>query len=332
MPSAPRLDMPAEDVRLVRALFDELGVSGPDARALYGAIVSRMRQRLFAAVAEAPSAEAAARAATISAEGIVDLGTLIDPPAVTEMVDHLRAAPLYAAHVAEASDGVARSFEATRRISALGSYARDHLFHCPHLIELANDPHLLAIAEAYLGCPPTIYSFNAWWSFPQPGAEPGTQRLHRDVDDLRFVTLFVYLTPVDEATGPHRFIKHSHDKAVLTEVLRARGWSPGNIATVHQSLFLGAALEFSDLSDALLGDLQTVWTGPAGAAVLADTYGLHMGVPPAERDRLMLWVRYGLGPNRHSFGGGDGRHAGLVRSRVPQTERARYVNRLLLAD
>jgi hypothetical protein len=325
--------MPPEDVWFLRNFFDELGGAGPEARALYATMISRMRQIAFASVAETPSAEAAAVAATIAAEGIADLGVLIDPPAVAAMLAHLRAAPLYAAHVAAESDGVARGFDEIRRVSAYGSYARDDLFRCPHLIEIANDPRLLGAAEAYLGCPPTIYSFNAWWSFPQSGAAaPAAQHLHRDLDDLRFCTLFAYLTPVGPANGPHRYIRHAHDKARLAQALAARGWQPGDIEAASTALFQRTGLETADLADALLGDLAMVWTGAAGAAVLADTYGLHMGVPPVEGERLMLWVRYGLGPNRYSFGGGDGRHADGLRARLPQTERARYINRLLLSD
>ena len=87
-----------------------------------------------------------------------------------------------------------------------------------------------------------------------------------------------------------------------------------------------------DRADALLGRFATVWKGPPGSAILADTYGLHMGIPLIEGERLMVWVRYGLGPNCSSFGGGDGRYAGLVDARIAPTARARYINRLLLTD
>jgi hypothetical protein len=331
--AARRRHMPPEDIGFLRQFFDELGGSGPEGRALYATLISRMRASVFSGLVDAISPEAEVAAATIASEGIADLGVVLDPAKAAAMLEHFRAAPVYAAHVAAESDGVAHDLDALGRTAAFGSYQRDTLYSCPHLIELANEPRLLQIAERYLGCPPTIYSFNAWWSFPQSGSElRGTQHLHRDLDDLRFLTLFVYLTPVTEANGPHRYIRHSHDKAKLAGALTARGWQAGDIDLVTEPLFRSTALEFTDIADTLLGDLEMLWTGPAGAAVLADTYGLHMGRPPVDGARLIAWVRYGLGPNRHSFGGGDGRYAAQVRARIPQTERARYVNRLLLTD
>ncbi len=193
---------------------------------------------------------------------------------------------------------------------------------------------MLQVAEAYLGCPPTIYSLHAWWSFAQGGtATRYSQALHRDQDDLRFLTLFVYLTPVDERTGAHRYIRHSHDKHRLATVLSAQGWSGDDIKTAFEVLFAGTGYAQSQAIDGLVGHLATVWTGPPGSATLADTYGLHMGIPLVEGERLMLWVRYGLGMQPEpDFGDGSDAYAATLRQRIPPTERARYINRLLLTE
>ncbi len=264
---------------------------------------------------------------------MIDLGVLVDAAKTADMLGHFRASPLYAAHTIEHSDGVPRTFEAVRDSAHYGCYDRAHVMRCPHLIEIANDPRLLQIAEAYLRCPPTIYSLNAWWSFAQ-SATPArySQSLHRDIEELRFVTLFIYLTPVGDKNGPHRYVRHSHTKPTLTEALVKAGWQAGAVGPLINPLFAGTGYDHSDKADALLGHLATVWKGPAGSAIMADTYGLHMGIPLVEGERLMMWVRYGLGPNCSSFGGGDGRYADMVQARIPQTDRARYINRLLLTE
>jgi hypothetical protein len=138
---------------------------------------------------------------------------------------------------------------------------------------------------------------------------------------------------VDERTGAHRYIRHSHDPTRLVQALMAQGQTEEHARAAASALFCGPGYEISDLAEQLVGDLAMVWTGQPGSAILADTYGLHMGIPLVEGERLMLWVRYGLGvlPD-NDFGEDVGAHAAIVRPRIPATARARYVNRLLLGE
>ena len=326
--------LPPDDLGFLRAFLREVCYSSPEVRALYAEAMSRMRRHCFAALSEAPTEDAARIAAQLSVDGIADLGSLIEPPRAADMLAYFRTRPVLAGHEPGVTDGQERDLAATRLISHYGCYGAADVLRCPHVLEIANDARILQAVEAYLGCPPTIYHVNAWWSFAHGGtAARWSQSLHRDLDELRFVTMFIYLTPVDERTGAHRYIKHSHDKAQLARALTAAGWQPSAIETAAQALFCGTGYAMSGTADDLLGHLAKVWQGPAGSAVLADTYGLHMGIPLVEGERLMLWVRYGLGfPHEPAFGGGAGRYAATIAPRIPQTARARYVNRLLLTD
>jgi len=324
--------MTPDDIVVVRDFFQELCITTPEVRAAYAQIVCELRRRRFAAIADQPTAAAQATAAELSLNGIVELGSLIDPAAAAEMLAHFRPLPVYPVHAEDQADGPPGDLGTARRDAHYGCYGFGDIVGCPHLLELANDRRLLQIVEAYLGCPPTLYSLNAWWSFVQSGTTARySQSLHRDNEDLRFVTLFMYLTPVDEKTGPHRYIRHSHDKGVLTRVLTDSGWEPSATARLIDPLFRGgSSYEIGSAAERVLGHLATVWTGPPGAAILADTYGLHMGIPPLDGERLMIWARYGLGAGKFVFDAR--RHAAIVAPRLPQTERARYVNRLMLLE
>jgi hypothetical protein len=293
-----------------------------------------LRRDTFAALAEPPGEDAARLATQLGAEGVVDLGRLVSPERCAEMQAYFRSRPVYGGHVQRHSDGVLRSLDETRRLSHYGAHTRADVVRCPHVVEIANDPRILQIAEAYLGCPPTIYNLHAWWSFAQGGTTAQySQALHRDMDELRFVTLFIYLTPVTEQTGPHRYIRFSHDKAKLVQAMTERGWSASDLEVALGALFRNHGYEMSQTADALVGPLEMVWTGPAGSALLADTYGLHMGVPLVEGERLMLWIRYGLGMLPHpELGDGPGTYAPTLRQRIPATDRAQYINRLLLTE
>lgn len=74
-------------------------------------------------------------------------------------------------------------------------------------------PHLIERAMAYTYTagaflqkdPPVCYSANAFWTRAGSAPErPDIQGFHRDMDDERFLAMFVYLTDVmDDSQGPH---------------------------------------------------------------------------------------------------------------------------------
>jgi len=95
---------------------------------------------------------------------------------------------------------------------------------------------------------------------------------------IRGFKLFLYLTDVDETSGPHVFMKDSHasplldtGKAQSDEAVRA-AFGAGN--EIHM-------------------------VGPAGTWFLADTFGYHKGALPVTGRRLMLVPQYNLNRTPH---------------------------------
>ena len=84
------------------------------------------------------------------------------------------------------------------------------IVNCPHLLRWANDPRVLSIVGKTLGCKPTLSNLTAWWSYPGHDKPQEAENFHRDVDDLHFIKLFVYLSDVDADCGPHVFVPGSH--------------------------------------------------------------------------------------------------------------------------
>ncbi|MFY7776783.1 MAG: phytanoyl-CoA dioxygenase family protein [Elstera sp.] len=140
----------------------------------------------------------------------------------------------------------------------------------PHAVALANHPLLLASVEALLGCKPSIGYLAAWWSLPGDGTPEHAEQFHRDVDDWAFYKFFLYLTDVDERCGPHIYVPGSHDRASHLDIRR-----------------------YTEQEAAELGD-EKHFTGPAGSCFLENTYGLHRGLPPLDRPRLIFQVTYCL--------------------------------------
>lgn len=228
-------------------------------------------------------------------------------------------------------DGRPKSFAAARRDFPLAAYSAETVVRAPGLIDAMNDPRLLHLIEEYLGCVPTLYSVNAWWSFVAPGPEmTNVQFFHRDTDDWRFVTLFIYLTDVGQDGGPHEVIAGSHSLDGMKNLLKGIPfWRPKMDA--ERSFVDDMGEDFSRACEQHFKAGAVQLTGPAGSMHLVNTVALHRGIVPTRTDRLIVWARYGLGPNTNSADLDRGPLSiRIVPTGLQGTPRDRYVNRLLM--
>ena len=163
---------------------------------------------------------------------------------------------------------------------------------CPHLLNIANDPATLALVAHHLGATPTILGMSAWWSFAGWGVACDEQLFHRDLADYQFCKLFVYLTDVDEDGGPHAFYPRTHDPRHVA-ALRER-W-PGGRLEFHK-WFFHQLRKTDDETRVRLEGSPTLFCGPEGSRLLVNTRGIHKGLAPVSRDRLVCQVVYGVSP------------------------------------
>jgi hypothetical protein len=206
--------------------------------------------------------------ATLRRDGVAMLPPLVSDEQITAMADYFRRRPVIAG-------GQLTSLDALPAGAPAAAYTLDTVLACPGMPGLLNAPRSLRIAADYLGCKPTLSSVGVRWTFPGAAGSAGFQSFHRDVDDWRFIKVFVYLNPVDEGCGPHMYVRGSH----LTGF--------GLTARPYEASELRA--RYGDES------LLTV-TGPPGTTFVADTLGIHRGGRPSERPRLMLQIQYSLLP------------------------------------
>lgn len=262
-------------------------------------------------------------------QGIASLGQLLDPRQVGEIRRHFDVSPCFAAHIAGKSDGVERSLDECRALGPQACYRLSDILAAPHLLGIANRDDILALMESYLGCVPSIYSMNAFWTFPgNPNLIPGLQTYHRDFDDYRFCTLFVFLSDVAPGDGAHYFIRGTHRADLIERQLRQANPNADCTAEMDQ-LFAKVAIIDEAALTPFRGHVETVG-GPAGTAVFEDTYGLHKGDPP-KTNRLLAWIRYGLYRNWTNLGDKvTPVPRRLVEGRIPDTPRHRYINRLII--
>jgi hypothetical protein len=149
---------------------------------------------------------------------------------------------------------------------------------CPTVDQLAHDPFILDVAKGYLENEPILLSTQIWWSYPYlPKSETDLYTpeygFHYDIDDYRFLKLFIYLNDVDEDRGPHVIIEGTHRKKDFFEKGH-RVLTDGQAAARYQ------------------GKLR-VMTGRAGEGFFEDTFCYHKGTNPRKR-RLILQLQYCL--------------------------------------
>lgn len=244
-----------------------------------------------------------------------------------------------AAHNPAYAEGPAQTREQLQGHPA-HAYRYADVIHTPHLLELALDPTILGIVGDYLGCLPLITEMNLLWTNPSGKPECG-QSFHRDQNDFRWVTMFVYLTDVDADSGPHCFVRGTHRHDSFVELLKEKLVDPVNCEVAE-----AVGINLSDLPKSAytidyhrlnpfyivaFGDRRDFITGPAGTIVLEDTRGLHYGVPPRTRSRLAFWAVYGTYENV-CFNASSMTKVPLdsVRDRVADDRLTRYVSQLVV--
>jgi len=144
--------------------------------------------------------------------------------------------------------------------------------------DIVKSNKILNIARSYLGVEPVVHNTTIWWSFPlltQDGdiIETHYYGYHYDIDDVKFLKLFIYLNDVDDKTGPHVVISGSH---------RKRSWKT----------ILNRRLN-NDVAERWFNNRSVKIVGEAGSAFFEDTFAYHKGTTPIN-PRLVFQVEYGI--------------------------------------
>jgi hypothetical protein len=119
-----------------------------------------------------------------------------------------------------------------------------------------------------------LSGLSARWSFPAESTNEVVQKFHRDSEDWLAFRIMVYLTPVDEASGPHVYVKGTH--------LDRR--------TVRLPALVDAQVRDR------FGPEIVRQTGMQGFGFAVDTAGLHKGEVPQRAARLLLSFQYSILP------------------------------------
>lgn len=148
----------------------------------------------------------------------------------------------------------------------------------PTVLDLMTDRGLVEIARRYLKADPIVDIGASWHSFPKgrSSSEAATE-FHFDLDRLKWVKVFFFLTPIDKLTGSHVFVPGTHLDGGIPSELLSKGYK---------------RLPDKEVADFFPEDMWVIPEGAEGTILLEDTRGLHKGLPLIEGHRLVLQFQY----------------------------------------
>jgi hypothetical protein len=149
--------------------------------------------------------------------------------------------------------------------------------HNPHInVKKLNDfanLQIKPIADAYLGADSIILNSYILATFPDDGSHYNPDfGFHYDLDDYRFLKLFIYLTDVDEESGPHQIIANSH---------------------LGNTVFRFFNRRLSDTLPLRFANNIKVMLGKKGEGFFEDTLCYHKGTRPV-KPRMILQLQFAL--------------------------------------
>jgi len=267
-----------KSLALLRSIdtFDRGFISGQASmaqRMRYHALAKYMKADAFAA------REALAREYPLSlAAGVTAEGVEIPREAGIASFDlsqrpEIRRAVNEAIGFFAASGGLSKSYPSKQSLEFVGS-ADTEFGEDSALFALASSPLLVAPIAAYFGVFPILAGFGVTLARNSAFHRKSSQRLHFDPEDRTQIKAFVYLTDVDETSGP--FMAAPADKSA--------------------HLFNKPDFVLDRLDDTVVeaGALRK-FVGPAGTTTFCDTCRcLHAGAREGTRERLVLSIEYNI--------------------------------------
>jgi ectoine hydroxylase-related dioxygenase (phytanoyl-CoA dioxygenase family) len=152
---------------------------------------------------------------------------------------------------------------------------RDDTTDIPEIQQLLCDDSLIAVAQNYLRAKPIFSAVVLSWSaaIKDRPDNDAAQEFHWDMERIRWLRYFIYLTDVTADAGPHCFISGTHKTGAIPKELYRQGY----------------VRHTDDEIIAHYGkDRYREFTGKRGTIIAEDSRGFHKGAVLRKGDRLLL--------------------------------------------
>ena len=163
-------------------------------------------------------------------------------------------------------------YDRTNIVAALYRFDLQTIAEQSVVQELLTDETILSVARAYLGAEPVIkQSMAMWWStnyLRGKASSLAAQHFHFDMDGIKFLKFFLYLSDVGAENGPHCYIRGSHRRKPL-------------------GLLKDGRISDEEILTHYTADQIVEITGRRGTIFVADTRGFHKGKAIQSGERLL---------------------------------------------
>ena len=127
----------------------------------------------------------------------------------------------------EDNESIQLKYDASSPVSSTYRFSEQDLVLNNIVQKLMAEPAFLEIAQEYLSTRPILDSVKMWWTacYGNAPSSKAAQLFHFDLDRIKWLKFFFYLTDVDTNGSPHCYVKGSHNnKSKNTAELLKRGY------------------------------------------------------------------------------------------------------------
>ena len=163
-------------------------------------------------------------------------------------------------------------------------YNQSQIFNIPEINNIIFDPFIIDICENYFDAPAYLSNIDMWWSpvkkklkIENEIANRSAQYFHFDLDRIKWLKLFIYLTDTKLESGPHEYVEGTHGFSNKDKNLLNSGYQ-----RIEEDLIYKKYNE--KRIKKILGERGTMFIG--------DTSAFHRGALPKKEDRLLLVIEY----------------------------------------
>lgn len=174
----------------------------------------------------------------------------------------------------EPHDHIELCFDPEQRVASNYELGEKRTVNNPVIQDIIADPVVHSMARQYLNSQAIIVNTSLWWTTPYGCTEPSSalaQLYHFDMDRIKFLKFFLYITDVDTASGPHCYVRGSCQRKPRA-LLEDRRFQDAEIA---------AHYNFSDIKEII---------APRGTFFAVDTHGFHKAKLPTAGNRLAFQI------------------------------------------
>jgi ectoine hydroxylase-related dioxygenase (phytanoyl-CoA dioxygenase family) len=216
----------------------------------------------------------------IKNDGYIVLDQIL-PEHLTNRLLHFAQTNIAVARETDENNGIyfETKFDGTQPEAVRYEYKLHDLMASDVIQSIVADKLFISIANKYLGSMPILDVVQMWWhtNFKKIADKKAAQYYHYDLDRLKWLKFFIYITDVDESNGPHSFIKKSHIPETIPNDIYKKGYMRIDDELIFKNF---------DKSD------EVVFCGKKGTIIIEDTIGLHKGNHVSGKSRLIMQIQF----------------------------------------